>query len=163
MKAVFNSSPVIFLSKLNLLKTSFSLFKKNYVPAGVIDEITYGENKDEQAIHQILESTNVLIKTVKRNLFYEKLRKNLGKGETEAILLGLEINSDNDYVILDDKAARNKAISYGLKIKGTIGILRVFYQRGLLNLPPDDVYQELTSYNFRVEKGIYKSILKEFY
>ena len=97
MKAVFNSSPVIFLSKLNLLEVSFSLFRKNYVPAGVIDEITYGENKDEQAIHHILESTNVLIKAVKQNLFYEKLRKNLGKGETEAILLALEINSEEDY------------------------------------------------------------------
>lgn len=163
MKAVFNSSPVIFLFKLNLLETSFSLFKKNYVPAGVIDEISDGENKDEEAIHHILESTKVLIRTVKRNLFYEKLRKNLGKGETEAILLGLEINSDNDYVILDDKAARNKAISYGLNVKGTIGILRMFYQRGLLNLPPDDVYQELIGYNFRVEKKIFESVLKEFY
>jgi predicted nucleic acid-binding protein len=163
LKAVFNSSPVIILSKLKLLEASFSLFKKNYVPAGVIDEITYGENKDEEAIQYILKSTNVLIKTVKRNIFYEKLRKNLGKGETEAILLALEINSDNDYVILDDKAARNKAISYGLNVKGTIGILRIFYQRGLLNLPPDDVYQELINYNFRVEKEIYKSILKEFY
>ena len=82
MKAVFNSSPVIILSKLNLLEASFSLFKKNYVPSGVIDEITFGENKDE-----------------------------------EAILLALEINSDNDYVILDDKAARNRAISYGLNVK----------------------------------------------
>jgi predicted nucleic acid-binding protein len=163
LKAVFNSSPVIILSKLNLLEASFSLFKKNYVPAGVIDEITSGENKDEETIRHILESTNVLIKTVKQNLFYEKIRKNLGKGETEAILLALEINSDNDYVILDDKAARNKAISYGLKIKGTIGILRVLYQRGLLNLPPDDVYKELKSYNFRVEKKIYESILNEFY
>jgi len=163
LKAVFNSSPIIFLSKLKLLETSFSLFKKNYVPAGVIDEISDEENKDEEAIHIILENTKVLIRTVKQNLFYAKLRKSLGKGETEAILLALKINSDNDYVILDDKAARNKAISYGLNVKGTIGILRMFYQRGLLNLPPDDVYQELMDYNFRVEKEIYKSILQEFY
>jgi hypothetical protein len=45
LNAVFNSSPVIFLSKLNLLEPSFSLFRKNYVPADVIDEITYGELK----------------------------------------------------------------------------------------------------------------------
>lgn len=130
MKTVFNASPIIFLRKLNLLETTFSLFEKNYVPAGVIDEIFYGENKDEEAVHNIMENTKVLIKTVRHNLFYEKLRESLGKGETEAILLGLEINSENDYVILDDKAARNKAVSYGLNVKGTIGIIRMFYQKG---------------------------------
>jgi predicted nucleic acid-binding protein len=148
---------------LNLLETAFSLFEKNYVPAGVIDEISYGENKDEEAVHNIMENTKVMIKTVRHNLFYEKLRKSLGKGETEAILLALEINSDDDYVILDDKAARNKAVSYGLNIKGTIGIIRMFYQKRLLNLSPDDVYQKLIGYNFRVEKEIYENILKEFH
>jgi hypothetical protein len=77
---------------LNLLETAFSLFEKNYVPAGVIDEISYGENKDEEAFHNIMENT-----------------------------------------------------------------------KGLLNLSPDDVYQKLIGFNFRVEKEIYENILREFY
>ena len=163
MKSVFNSSPLIILGRLNLLETAFSLFKKNYIPAGVIEEITGGKNKNETSIHNVLELPNVLIRTVKRTRFYDKLRENLGKGETEAILMALELNSENDYVILDDRAARKKALSCGINVKGTIGILRMFYQGNLLNLPPDHVYQNLLSYNFRVEKEIYESILREFY
>lgn len=39
----------------------------------------------------------------------------------------------------------------------------MFYQKGLLNLSPDDVYKKLIGFNFRVEKEIYESILREFY
>ena len=163
MKAVFNSSPLIFLYRLNLLEAAFSLFEKNYVPTGVIDELSYSRKKDEEVINIILENPTVVIRTVKYNLFYEKLRTSLGIGETEAILLALEINSDSDYVILDDKTARKKALSNGLNIKGTIGILRLFYQKGILTVHPDDIYKKLKSYNFRVEKGIYESILREFF
>ena len=163
MKAVFNSSPLIFLYRLDLLEAAFALFDTNYVPSGVIEELTCGEIKDEEAINIILENPKVVIRTVKYNLFYEKLRTSLGIGETEAILLALDINSSSDYVILDDKAARKKALSNGLKIKGTIGILRLFYQKGILTVRPDDIYKKLKSFNFRVEKGIYESILREFY
>jgi hypothetical protein len=40
LKAVFNSSPVIFLSKLGLIDEALSLFETVYVPAGVIEEIS---------------------------------------------------------------------------------------------------------------------------
>ena len=78
-------------------------------------------------------------------------------------MLALENNTDSDYVILDDKTARKKALSFGLNIKGTIGILRLFYQEGILTVHPGDVYKKLNSFNFRVEKGIYESILREFF
>ena len=81
MKAVFNSSPLIFLYRLNLLEAAFSLFEKNYVPTGVIDELTYGRKKDEEAINIIMENPIVVIKTVKYNRFYEKLRMSVGKGD----------------------------------------------------------------------------------
>ncbi len=81
MKAVFNSSPLIFLCRLDLLEAAFALFEKNYVPSGVIDELTGGEKKQEEAINIIQENPKVVIRTVKYNLFYEKLRTSLGIGE----------------------------------------------------------------------------------
>ncbi len=163
MIAVYNSSPIIFLSKLDLLKQAFSLFEKNYVPAGVIEEITHRENIYNEALNNLVRCGNVIIKTAAHNLFFERLRESLGNGETEAILCALEINSDNDYVILDDKTARKKALSYGLRVKGTIGIIRMLYQESLLKQPPGDLYKKLIGYNFRVDKYIFNSILSEFF
>ena len=133
------------------------------MPTGVIDELSYSRKKDEKVINIILENPTVVIGTVKYNRLYEKLRTSVGKGETEAILLALENNTDFDYVILDDKTARKKALSFGLNIKGTIGILRLFYQKGILTVHPSEVYKKLKSFNFRVKRGIYESILREFF
>lgn len=161
MKIVFNTSPLIFLHKLKLLPESFSIFEEKYIPLGVIDEINQNTSHEEESIISLLKSPDIFVKQVEKNRFYTKLRKSLGIGETEAILLALKINSD--YVVLDDKAARNKAISFGLNVKGTIGILRNLYQENLLNIPPDKIYIELKKYSFRVDAGIYRSILREFY
>ncbi|MFC2156179.1 hypothetical protein ACFLRB_06810 [Acidobacteriota bacterium] len=161
MKIVFNTSPLIFLSKLNLLHEVSSIFDEKYISTGVIDEIYKNISHEEESIVSLLEGPDFFIEQVEENRFYKKLRESLGLGETEAIMLALKINSD--YVILDDKAARNKAKSFGLTIKGTIGILRNLYQENLLNIPPGKIYIELKKYNFRVDEKIYRSILREFY
>ena len=93
MKAVFNSSPVIFLSKLNLIEEAFSLFEQNHIPSGVIDEIAVKNTGDGKLVFK---SPNVFIREIKQDRFYYKLREVLGKGETEAILLAFDQNTNND-------------------------------------------------------------------
>ena len=56
----------------------------------------------------------------------------LGRGETEAISLALEIKPE--HVILDDGAARFLATSHGLHVVGVLGILLIAKN---LNLIPD--------------------------
>jgi predicted nucleic acid-binding protein len=72
----------------------------------------------------------------------------LGRGELEAIALGLE-NPDS-LVILDDGLARKSAKDLGLKITGTIGILLKAKQRGYLNLIKP-VIEELVLLGFRLD------------
>jgi predicted nucleic acid-binding protein len=161
LKVVFNASPLIILNKLNLLEDVFSLFQKKYIPSGVIDEINQKTSPKEEPIESFLKRSDVFVKDVQINRLYLKLRESLAAGETEAILLAIKINSN--YVILDDKVARNKAASFGLKAKGTIGILRILYQKGLLEIPPDKIFIKLKSFNFRIKEDIYREILREFY
>jgi predicted nucleic acid-binding protein len=54
----------------------------------------------------------------------------LGKGETEVIAAA--IGFENCIVALDDKAARNCALSYRLKIVGTIGLILRARKMGLI-------------------------------
>ena len=55
---------------------------------------------------------------------------NLGPGETEVLMLALEL--DDAVVVLDDAFARRVAESLGLRFKGTLGLLLDAKREGLI-------------------------------
>ena len=66
---------------------------------------------------------------------------NLHLGELEAIVLAQE--SKADFVLLDDRAARNKAVRSGLSVMGTVGVLKLANARGLLSVSETSEYYDL--------------------
>lgn len=58
------------------------------------------------------------------------LQQSLGKGESEAIVLAKEQRAD--LLILDDLAARKRALQEGLVVIGTLGLLERLRERGIL-------------------------------
>jgi len=58
------------------------------------------------------------------------LNLQLDVGESHAIALALEIKPD--FVLLDEKLARNAAVTLGLTPFGTVGIVLLAKQKGLL-------------------------------
>ena len=71
------------------------------------------------------------IKNVSNNLAVEVLESDIGKGESEAIVLALE--QKPDLVLIDDLKARKFAKMNGLEIIGTMGILLDAKQKGLIS------------------------------
>ena len=71
------------------------------------------------------------------------LVNDLGRGETEVLMLGLEMK--NAVVILDDALARRVAISLDLRLTGTLGLLLDAKQAGLITAvaPFLDMLQQL--------------------
>ena len=59
-----------------------------------------------------------------------KIVRDLGKGETSVILLGIE--NPNCLLILDDRLARKVARNLDLRITGTIGILILAKENGII-------------------------------
>jgi predicted nucleic acid-binding protein len=57
----------------------------------------------------------------------------LGPGETHAISLAVELHAA--LLLADDKDARAAAKERGLKVTGTLGILKLAAKRGLIDLP----------------------------
>ena len=55
---------------------------------------------------------------------------NLGDGEKEVLALGLE--TPDSLLILDDRHARRYALALGLKISGTLGVILLAKERGIL-------------------------------
>jgi predicted nucleic acid-binding protein len=57
----------------------------------------------------------------------------LGPGEREAISLALEAKAD--FLLIDESKGRETAVSHGVHVKGTLGILEEAAEKGLVNLP----------------------------
>ncbi|WP_244141925.1 hypothetical protein [aff. Roholtiella sp. LEGE 12411] len=75
----------------------------------------------------------------------------LGRGESEAIALGTELQID--YIILDDFAARKEATRLGLNVKGTLAVIKKLQVDGKITITStDQLYQDILAMNFRVKR-----------
>lgn len=85
----------------------------------------------------------------------------LGKGESEAIALGLEMQTD--YFILDDLAARKEkeAMRLGLNVKVTLAIVKKLQAEGKIAIDSlDALYENISEINFRVKRSGFDAIFK---
>jgi len=157
MKIVFNTSPLIFLSRLEMLDIFLSQMEEFYAPKAVVDEIFAKEDDTSQAISEIFHQQMILSQTIQLSLFANRLSQRLGKGESEAITLALELEAD--YIILDDFAARREAIRLGLKPKGTLAIIRKLQADERITISNlDEFYQRLMGVGFRVKRSLFYQI-----
>ncbi|MDZ8238799.1 MAG: hypothetical protein RMZ69_16905 [Nostoc sp. ChiQUE01a] len=84
----------------------------------------------------------------------------MGKGESEAIALAIELNTD--YVLLDDSTARREAKRLGLNIKGTLAVIKKLSKDGKISIESlDKLYQQLMEIDFRVKRSLFDQIFFE--
>lgn len=158
MIAVFNSSPLIFLSKLNVFDQSLKLFSKVTVPSYVQKEIFKKEDIASENLKSLIKSNNVIIVKAKNLRMREALCRKLGRGESEAIVAAIENLAD--LVVLDDHVARLEAARMGLNVKGTLGIIRRLMDLDIIQYELDELYQDLSEMKFRVKRSIFDGIFK---
>jgi len=158
MIAVFNSSPLIFLSKLNVFDQSLKLFSKVTVPSYVQKEIFKKEDIASENLKALIKSNNVIIVKAKNLRMREALCRKLGRGESEAIVAAIENLAD--LVVLDDHVARLEAARMGLNVKGTLGIIRRLMDLDIIQYELDELYQDLSEMKFRVKRSIFDGIFK---
>ncbi len=128
MIAVTNSSPLIALSSIDLLWILPQLFERVLVPTAVYQE-TVVDNPVRYQGDRIALATNAFLEIVAPQSDYQFERK-LGKGERGALNLALEQHPN--FVILDDKKARNEAIALGLLPILTADLLRLATERQII-------------------------------
>lgn len=158
MIAVFNSSPLIFLSKLNVINKALKLFSKVIVPACVQEEILQKEDIASEKLKSLLRLNNVAVIQAKNLRIVEALWRKLGRGESEAVVVAIERSAD--LIVLDDHVARVEATRIGLNVKGTLGIIRRLMELGVVEYEQEKLYRDLSEMNFRVKRGIFDEIFK---
>ncbi|MCE4605972.1 MAG: DUF3368 domain-containing protein [Desulfurococcales archaeon] len=158
---VLNSSPIIALAAINLLEILIELFPKIIVPPAVYEEVAVkGSGRPgSKELGDFVCQGKVKVLTPRDRPLVEALHDPLGMGESEAIALAIEHNC---IVILDDRIARVKARSMRLNVKGTIGLLRLVYDKGLIS--KDKLVQalrELKEHGFRISSDIINEVLEK--
>jgi len=160
MQIVINSSPLIFLGKLGYL-TEFIEYPDNlYIPQSVADEIDAKSDRVNQTIQTLINSGSLQVHSSKLIPLVNSLNQRLGKGESEAIALGIELKAE--YVLLDDLTARREARRLGLKIRGTLAVIKKLEKDGKISIGSlDDFYQRLMVIGFRVKQSLFNQIFSE--
>ncbi len=159
MKVVFNTSPIIFLYKLGYLNLARNLFDDIYIPTSVYTEI--GEKRDDlkTLVEGFIKGGTFKQREIKLTNIFHGLNRRIGMGESEAIVLAIELEAD--YVILDDFVARKEAVRLGLNVKGTLGIIRkLMTDKHIEVIALDDLYERLKRIKFRVKRDIFNKIFE---
>lgn len=154
---VSNSGPLIALAtigRLNLLK---ELFGQVCIPQAVYEEVVV-HGKGEPGAREVDETEWVKTVEVKDRLAVSLLREELAAGESEAIVQAQELNAC--YVLIDDRIARRKARLIGLRMTGTLGVLLMAKDAGLIRAVKP-ILDELRQTDFRMSSRVYQSVLTE--
>ena len=97
----------------------------------------------------------IIIENPKNIDNFNELAEIIDPGEASAIALSQEIY--NSLLILDDLKARKLADKLGLKITGTIGILLLAKEKGIL-LSVEEVIIDLKNTNFRISEELIEKL-----
>ncbi|QLE58391.1 DUF3368 domain-containing protein [Nostoc sp. TCL26-01] len=160
MQIVINSSPLIFLSKLNYLNLFVESPDDFYIPQSVADEIKAKSDPSSQTVQALINFGSLQVRASKLITLVNSLNQRLGKGKSEAIALAIELNTD--CVLLDDSTARREARRLGLNIKGTLAVIKKLSKDGKISIESlDELYQQLMQIEFRVKRSLFDNIFSE--
>ena len=132
MIVVSDTTPLISLLKTGRLDILEKLFGEVRIPDAVFEELTSNQRYSDEAA-AIRSYPYIDIISVSDTDAVEQVSREdgLDLGESEAIVLTQEISAD--LLLMDEARGRDVARSMGLRITGTVGILLLSYERGILN------------------------------
>jgi predicted nucleic acid-binding protein len=149
---VLNASPIIVLAQVGQEHLFEALADEVVVPRAVAEEVEAGPVGDpaRQAIgggqFTVVEATPVS----------EVLAWDLGAGETAVLSYALE--EPGWTAVLDDAAARKCARSFDLPLKGTLGVVILAKERGLIPSAAN-VMRSLLRSGFRLDEDVIREAL----
>lgn len=130
MTLVFNASPLIVLAKSGLLDLILPVGNRVIIPRPVADEIGAVRDTQDPAAHWLRKPPAQRLLTDAPECSPFVGAWDLGAGESSVIMLCLE--GDGRQAVLDDMAARRCASALGVRVVGTIGLLLLAKQQGLI-------------------------------
>lgn len=150
MKAISNSTPIMYLAKLSKLRLLKKIYNVIVIPEEVYKEVVEeGKKLNQKEVLLIEEAINekfIVVKKVKKIKKFKQFSQ-LHEGEINAISLCLTLRKKE--ILIDDKEAYNICKLVGLKPTRTTSILLKFLKDGFIS--------------FNEFKNLLKNLSKEGY
>ena len=160
MPVVSNTSPLLNLAIINHLFLIKNQFGKILIPNGVLTELKINDNlPGSQQLQEAIRSDWIAIHQVENQALVQLLRRELDRGEAEAIALAVQLNAD--YLLLDERDGRRIARTFGLNITGVLGIILQGWHDGEVLSVIELINQLRTQANFHIAPNLEQQILRE--
>jgi predicted nucleic acid-binding protein len=157
MIVIADTSPLNYLVLIQEVDLLPLLFGQVIVPPSVCRELKH-PGASEEVRRWIAQPPSWLeVRTPTNAPDALLLDAELDQGESDAILLALELAADQ--VIMDDMDGRREAERRRLAVTGTVGILRAAAAEGLVNLK--DALQRLRRTNFHLSQELYDQLIAD--
>lgn len=159
---VSNSTPLIYLGKINKLFLLKKFFSKVFIPQAVFEEVVVvgkkGNHVDAMLAEEAINEGWILVKEC--GAYLPQLKEfGIDKGEIEAITLSLKLNT---HILLDQTHARIAAQAVGLKPHGTLFVLLKALKKNLLSFDDFiDSLEQLIRSGFRLDQEVYLEAIKK--
>jgi predicted nucleic acid-binding protein len=134
MIVVADSSPLIAMGRIGRLEILHAVLGQLLVPDAVWQEVVEAASGKPGA-SEIATASWIESRAASDSALVNLLKKDLGPGEAEAIVLARETGAD--FVLMDERLGRSAARNLGLKVVGLIGVLIEARKQGLLADPVD--------------------------
>ena len=129
MIVVANAGPLITLARIDHLDLMPKMYGQVSIPPAVQREvINFGLQRPGAT--EIKEASWIQVVQIQDTIALNLLRERLDLGESEAIVLALDIQAD--LLLIDEARGRRVAEARGLNKTGTVGTLILAKQRGLI-------------------------------
>lgn len=151
MIVVSDTGPLNYLILIGHIEILPQLFSHVVIPPAVMEELT--RESTPARVRQIMSNLPSWLE-IRNPTISERLLTQLGTGEGQAIELARELKAD--WLLCDDKAARNWAHHFGLRVIGTLGVLKTAEQNGHVDFK--DAVARLRMTNFRVSRELLESL-----
>ena len=152
---VSNTTPISELSKIGRLNLLLNLYGRLFIPQEVFNEVTTGTHPAAQTLTQA-DWIEVRAVVNSQKVFTLHSQTRLGLGECAAIILAEELSASR--LLIDDLAARSEALSRNLPIIGTVGMILLAKNLGLIpNV--EEILDDLIACGARTGRRLYLDAL----
>lgn len=158
MIIVSNTSPIsnlIIIGEIALLQ---QIYPKILIPPAVHSELTRLPLL-QTTMTSLLDAGWLEIQASTNLQLLDILNQTLDPGEAEAIALAVELSANR--LLIDERLGRSVATSYGLKLRGLLGILIYAKQQGLIPVLKPILDRLINQAGFRVSQALYDRALQE--
>ena len=152
MVVISDTSPLNYLVLIGEISLLPRLFGRVLVPREVIEELE--RSAATGPVSRWLASQPDWLVTV--DVRVTKIQS-LDLGETAAIALAKQSPGES-LLVIDDFLGRRAALTAGLEVTGTIGVLQLAARRGWIDLP--DAIRRLQATNFRISGALLEQVLR---